>query len=449
MASHLNVQIETLPELEVRLRTIPQKVDTFKLTPANLQAASGTLINPDGLEYARKNFWTKSASFRHLAIPSQKTRSDSLTGLRDKKRELYQTISRNIDAYEFDDADRQLNLLLDLDDKDHFALINKARIAIERRNLPDAGLWLDLAKENGVKPDELIWHDAAILILNGKLPEARAMLNAAIPATPSDIRLWGLLADILLRKEEYPELENRVFPALRSASNKKEHYLMYMVRGYILKHNGPKDYPTARAAFLRALKLNKNLTAIREEVLRLDDVLGVPAFCEQDAKVVLRLNPEHAYANFLLGTVRLSRGELDKAEDLFKRSLESERNAPAYAGLGAVLFAKNDTESAEKLLRRSLELDRTRLFTWHTLAQLLLATDRIEEASRALDTVLAGRPEDLDVRLTLIRLLIKQKKYEEAASLVSDLLENEDVLPPPIAGQLKPLASQLSEELAK
>ena len=93
---------------------------------------------------------------------------------------------------------------------------------------------------------------------------------------------------------------------------------MYMVRGYILKHNGPKDYLTARGAFLRALKLNKNLTAIQEEVLRLDDALGVPAFSEQDAKVVLRQNPEHAFANYLLGTVRLSRGELDKAEDLFK-----------------------------------------------------------------------------------------------------------------------------------
>ncbi len=449
LAAHLNIQAETLPELEARLRNVPLKVNTFMLTPAGLQAASGTLINPDSLEYVRKTFWTKSASFRHLAIASQTLRSDPLTGLRDKKRELYQTIARHIDANEFDDAERQLNLLLDLDDKDRFALINKARIAIERHNLPDAGLWLDLAKENGVKPAELIWHDAAMLILNGKLPEARAMLNAAIPVTPSDIQLWGLLADILLRLNEYPELENRVFPALRSASSKKEHYLMYMVRGYILKHNGPKDYPTARAAFLRALKLNKNLTAIREEVLRLDDALGVPAFCEQDAKAVLRQNPEHAFANYLLGTVRLSRGELDKAEDLFKRSLESERIAPAYAGLGAVLLEKSDPVSAEKFLRRSLELDPSRLSTWHTLARLLLSTGRVDEASRALDTVVAGKPEDLDVRLTLIRLRIKQKKFEEAAALVSDLLEKEDALPRPIALQLKPLASQLSAELSK
>ena len=449
LAARLNVQTERLPELEGRLRNIPKKLNTYMLTPASLQAECGTLISPDTFEYVRKTFWAKSASFRHLAITSPTSHSDPLTGLRDRKRELYQTITRNIDAYEFDDAERQLNLLLDLDDKDRFALINKARLAIERHNIPDAGLWLDLAKENGVKPADLIWHEAAILILNKKLTEARAMLNIAIPAKPSDIQLWGLLADILLRLNEYPELENRVFPALRSASSKKEHYLMFMVRGYILKNNGPKDYPTARAAFLHALKLNKNLAAIREEVLRIDDALGVPAFSEQDAKVVLRLNPEHAFANYLLGTVRLSRGELEKADDLFKRSLESERNAPAYAGLGAELLEKNDLESAEKLLRRSLELDNTRLFTWHALARLLLATGRLDEASRALNTVIAGRPEDLDVRLTLIRLRIKQKQFEEAASLVSDLLGNEDLLPKTIAAQLKPLAAQLTEELSK
>ena len=288
-----------------------------------------------------------------------------------------------------------------------------------------------------------------MLILNNKLGEARTMLNVAIPVNPSDIRLWGLLAEILLRLNEYPELENRVYPALRSASNKKEHYLMHMVRGYILKHNGPKDFQPARASFLRALALNKNLAAIREEVLRLDDALGVPAFCEQDAKDVLRQNPEHAFANFLLGMVRLHRGELEKADDLFRRSLENERSAAAYAGLGAVQFEKGAFDPAEKLLRRALELDDKRLFTWHTLSRLLLATGRIDAAAEALAPVLAGQPESLEVRLTLIRLRIAQKRYEESALIVSAMLENEDLLPPHIAAQLKPLAAQLSEELSK
>ena len=450
LAMRLGVRSEALPELQTRLHAIPQRLpNTHLLTPTRLQTEAGSLLDPDILEYVRKNYWVKSNAFRRLALALQTGSSDSLTALRDKKRELYQTITQHIDTYEFDTAELQLNLLLDLDDKDRFALINKARVAIERQNLPEAGLWLDLAKENGVKPAELIWHNAALLILSGKLAEARVMLNEALPAAASDIRLWGLLADILLRLDEYPELETRVFPALRSASSKKEHYLMYKVRGYILKHNGPKDYRAARAAFLRALDLNKNLSSIREEVLRLDDALGVPAFSEEDAKAILRRNPDHTFANFLLGMVRLDRNELDLAEDLFRRSLETERNAPAYAGLGAVLLEKNIPDSAEKFLRRSLELDNSRLFTWHTLARLLLATDRIDEAARAMAPVIAGQPNDPAVRLTLIRLNIKQKKLDAAIELFAGLLEEKNLLPERFGRQLESLATQLSNALPK
>jgi len=221
------------------------------------------------------------------------------------------------------------------------------------------------------------------------------------------------------------------------------------VRGYILRNNGPQDYPLARNSFLRALALNRHLHQVREDLLRLDDALDVPAFSEEDAKEVLRLDPEHAFANYLWGSVRLRRGELDLDEDLFKRSLEKERNAPAYAGLGAVLFERGEMEQAEKFLRRSLDMDGERLFTWHVLARLFIATGRLDEASRALKPVIDSLPDDLDVRLTWISLLMRQKKLDQAAMLVSDLLDDEDLLPPHIRRRLKPLVADLSAEFSK
>ena len=449
LAANQSVRNDSLNEIENRLNGIPRQRDTLKLSLPTLEAECGTLVNPDTLEFVRKTYWTKSSAYRNLIIHAPTDRSDPLTALRDKKRELHQAITRNIDNNAFDDADRQLNLLLDLDDKDRFALLNKAMIAIIRRDQPEAGLWMDLAKENGAQPNELIWLNAALLILNNKLAEARAMLNTAIPADPSNIRLWGLLADILLKLNEYSELENRVYPALRSAASKKEHYLLYRVRGYIYKHHGVAEYTAARAAFLSALTLNKNLDDVQEEILRIDDTLDVPAFSEQDAKAVLRKNPEHAFANYLLGMVRFHRGEFEKAGDLFRRSLEKERNAPAYAGLGAVMFEKNDLSAAEKLIRRALELDGTRPFSWHMLAKVLLAGDHLPEAAQALEKAQKGLPDNADVRLTLIRLRIKQKKNEEAATIISDMLDKEEQYPTGIQEQLHALANQVSAELSK
>lgn len=451
LAANENVRAAALPELASRLSDVPLHRNTFALRIEELQSECGSLINPDILEYVRKSYWTKSNAYRNLAVSTHIVPSDPRLVLRDKKRDLYQAITRSIDGNAFDDAERQLNLLLDIDEKDRFALLNKALIAIERKNLPEAGLWMDLAKENGAKPADLIYHEAALLLLNGKLAEARAMLNAALPADPANIRLWGLLADILIQLNEYSELENRVFPAVRSASSKRPHYLLYLIRGYLCKHNGPREYSAARAAFLRALALNRNLTDVQAEVLQIDDALDVPAFNEQDAKVLLRKNPEHAFANYLLGMAKLHRGEYDKAQDLFQRSLEAERdkNAPAYAGLGAVMLARNDLAGAEPLLRRALAIDPSRSFAHHMLARVLLAQGRPEDALRELEPVLESRPNDLDARLTFIRIRMAEKKYAEIAATVSDLLEKEDLLPPAIAQQLRPLAEKLSAELSK
>ncbi len=440
---------DALTEIENRLRDVPKQVNTFTLNTKALQSENGTLINEDVVELIRKNLWQKTNVFRHLLLYSTQSKKDPLSVIRDTKREFYASISKYIEANELDNAERQLNFLIDIDERDRFALINKARIAIERRDLPEAGLWLDLAKENGVPAGEFIWHEASILFIKGKLDAARSMLNEVIPSRPNDILLWGLLGKILISLNEYPELETRVFPAMHSASSKKEHYLMYVIRGYILKHNGPQDFQAARSSFLRALTLNKNLTSVREELLQIDDVLNVPAFSEEDAKAMLRLDPEHTFANYLLGSVRLRRGQLELAEDLFLRSMMKERNAPACAGLGAVMLKKGKLDVAEKLLRHSLSLDSSRLFTNHTLAKLLIEIGHIDEAEKTLTPLIDCRPEDLDIRLTTIRLLIEQKKFNKAAMLVSEMLDNEDYLPREVVHELRPLAVRLAHELSK
>ncbi len=440
---------DSLTEIETRLRNVPNKVNTFTLSARELQSENGTLINADIIEIVRKKLWLKPNEFRHLSIYSPQSKKDPLYAIRDTKKDFYASIAKHIDNYELDNADRQLNFLLDIDDKDRFALINKARVAIDRQDLPEAGLWLDLAKENGVPAGDIIWHEASILVLRGKTDAARVLLNENIPNRPNDIMLWGLLGEILIKLNDYPELENRVFPAMRSASIKKEHCLTHVVRGYILKHSGEKNYPAARDSFLRALTLNKNLTRVREELLLIDDALDVPAFSEEDAKAMLRIEPEHAFANYLLGSVRLRRGELELAEDLFVRSMMKERNAPACAGLGAVMLKKGRLDAADSLLRHSLAMDNTRRFTIHALAELFLETGRLDDAEKHLTQLSNVMPEDLGVRLTFIRLLIEQKKLHKAATMVSEMLDNEDYLPRETVNQLRPLAARLSQELSR
>lgn len=225
--------------------------------------------------------------------------------------------------------------------------------------------------------------------------------------------------------------------------------MFYVVRGYILKNRGEKEYVAARAAFLKALEINSNLPEVQSQLLDLDAVLGVPAFLEEDATKVLIDHPEHPRANCLMGRVRLSRNQLDLAEDFFARSLAAKPTAEALAGLAETALRQGNAPRAETYIQQSLALEPASIETLHIQTQILLALDKVEQAAESFSAVFAAKMDDSNVRLTMIRLLIKQGRLEEAAMTVSNMLEREDYLSRPIVKQLMTLAGQLSQELTR
>jgi len=449
LSKDLGVDPDSRKYIELKLAEIPADSDLLNISLAELQAKNGTLADLAILEFAKKRFWTKSNLFKNLSVNQADIALDPILQIQSKKRELYRAVALKIAANELNEADSQLNILLDFDDKDHFALIHKAKVAILQKNIPEAGLWMDLAKENAVSPATLIWHEVALLMLSDRLDEARASLNEVIPDNTSNSDLWSLLAEILIAKGEFDELQNRVYPALNATHSTQENYMFYVIRGYLLKNRGVEEYTSARAAFIKAMELNSNLPEIQNQILELDAVLGVPAFLEQDAVKVLIDDPEHPRANYLMGRVRLSRNQLDLAEDFFVRSLKASITAEALAGLADTLLRQGNAALAESYITRSLELETGRIDSLHVRTRILLALDKTEQAADSFRAVLAARPDDLDVRLTMIRLLIKQGRLEEAAMTVSNMLEREDYLPRPIVQQLMSLAKQLSQELTR
>ncbi|MFA7171873.1 MAG: hypothetical protein WC340_00420 [Kiritimatiellia bacterium] len=449
LAKDLGVNRDTIKHIEHKLAEIPSDSALLNTSTAALQVQSGTLADVAILEFAKKRFWTKANLFKNLSINQSDIALDPILEILSKKRELYRAVAKEIADNELTEADSQLNILLDFDDKDHFALINKAKVAILQKNIPEAGLWMDLAKESAVPPAKLIWHEVALLMLTDKLDEARERLNEVIPDHASNSELWALLAEILISKGEFAELQSRVYPALNSASSNQEHYMFYVVRGYILKRRGEQEYVAARAAFLKALEINSNLPEVQSQLLDLDAVLGVPAFLEQDASKVLIDHPEHPRANCLMGRVRLSRNQLDLAEDFFVRSLAAEPTSEALAGLAETVLRQGDAPRAEGYIQQSLALEPASLETLHIKTHILLALNKVDQAAEAFSTVYAAKLNDNDVKLTMIRLLIKQDRLEEAAMAASNMLEQEDYLPRPIVKQLMSLAKQLSQELTR
>ena len=432
--------------LQASIKEIPKRVNTFMLAEDKIQTRYGTLIDPEILSHIRRNLWIKGMSFRMLLAASPSRSTNPLSALRDKTTELEQLVTKALDRNQYDEAQRFLDILLDLDDHDPFVMVNKVRIALQQKNITEAGVWLDLAKEGKVPPDKLLWHEIEILYQTGKVKEAKEALNRELPSHIDNIYLWGIMAKILINEKRYDELQNRVYPAMRNITAQKEHYLFYYVRAVLLEQ--AKSISSARRSYLLALQLNPHLDEVRERLLLLDDQLGVPAFYEEDAKAILRLNQNHAFANALFGMSRIHSGRYRLAQDLFERSLAANPDQPlALAGSGAVALGEGNTVLAENLLRRSLSLDPKRLFTRHELAKVYLKSGRLELAEQSVADILKTHPDSVEAKLTRVRVLIAQNRLEEAAVHVSTMEQEIGRYQPVYQKQITELGRELIKGL--
>ena len=264
-----------------------------------------------------------------------------------------------------------------------------------------------------------VWNEASLLFLSGKLDAAKELLNKNLPDHPEDVNLWGLLGDILLRQKRFDELERRVLPALRNATAKREHYLLYQTQGYLLLR--AKNLPAARASLIRALELNRYLEKTHEDILRIDDELGIPSFSIEDAKNCLRRDRNHPLANYLLGMARYHEGKVALAKELFETSLRSKETAGALAGLGAVFLARKEFQEAEQYLSRAYRLDSKRSFTVYTYVHLLLATNRLAEAEKILGEALAAAPDDLRLKAVQFEVHVAAGRMQKAYDLMKQI----------------------------
>lgn len=110
-------------------------------------------------------------------------------------------------------------------------------------------------------------------------------------------------------------------------------------------------------------------------------------------EVLLRLDPGHPRAHYLLGLLEAESGNLERAAEAFQRAAELEpRYAPARWRLGEVLSELGRTPSAEEEFLRALEIDDQDRAGWMGLARVRFERNDASGARDALRRVLEIDP---------------------------------------------------------
>ncbi len=418
LASSKKLHPEEVDRLLKRVKSHASNLSLKNLTLAGILQTYGTIRQPDFYRQ-QSSLWSNMGS---SAVAADKINKATALSAEAGSQALIDNASFYLQAGAFAKAEECCQAVLEKDAANVAALTIMATLALNDRKLEAAQTWLDKAARAGADEATLLHPTIQLALFKNNESQAQQLLLKATQDSPDDVRYWILLADVMLKQNAVQDVEFKVLPAIQKALKNPEHFLVRTVRGFILKKKGPKAYKEARRELLRALSLNANLPDVLNTVFELDLAIGNPDFMEADAKNQLLVNPDHALANYLLGTINLTRGALPESEDFLRRSIGTRPSSPACNDLAENLRRQKRLAEAETFARQALAIEPDFPPALDTLACILLDAQRVEEAAPLAALANQKCPKVTALQLTLLRVRVKQNNIEEVKRLLDTLV---------------------------
>lgn len=347
------------------------------------------------------------------------------------------------DIYLLRDEDEQSEALywelLVENPENHRALLTLARIATRRGDFEQAEELLDRAEAAGVNPARLAMEWASVYLASGAGDKARLTLEELVDVEPNEIRAWAMLAAVLVQQRDLARLDE-VIRRMETLVG-PEDYLVLVTKAQ--KAFLDEEWQTARDLFQRAVAKKPNVPLVMEWVLRMDFLLNDKPSGEKHAKQLLTIDRENAFANYIMGSIMLERGDLEAAEDYLRTSVRSRQIPEALNDLADLLQQIGRYDEAEEYARSAYQLNDRMFIAWDTLGTIYLKQNRLDEAEEAFRTALGMYNDDLRIHLHMAQVQFQKGNLERAREIVRMLEENRSSLPPAEQRALRELSENI------
>jgi len=325
----------------------------------------------------------------------------------------------------------------------HTALLGLSRIALQNGNLDRAAKLLDRAEAAGAPKSPVLLQRALLTQATGKAAEAREQLEGLLSATPEYLPAYVALADLLIGEGDIEAL-NPWLEKLRRLPRSDAY--VASVKAAVAAREG--DWEAARLYLREALTSMPNNLQFLERLVKVELLRGNLDEAGQVSRKLLRLDPENAVGNYVMGALQLKEGEKELAEDSFRHSLRRQRSVPALNDLAWLLTEKGEYSEAESLVREVLAVDENLAQAWDTLGVILLRTGRLAEAEKALERSLSIYQGDPSVFLHMLEVQVVRGNLKRARELVPVLYDKLGRLSAADQEKLNTLSRQADEGLA-
>jgi tetratricopeptide (TPR) repeat protein len=303
------------------------------------------------------------------------------------------------------------------------ALFGLARIRIRAGDYVEAGALLTRLEKMGASRERTALEWVQIYLATGEFDRARVQLEELVELNPRNQSAWTLLAALHYSRQDEAGLQACLKQIEQSS---QPTFAGLILQGLIAMDR--QNLENARRFFEQALVQQPRNSILLGLMLQLDVRMNRPAEAEARVRQLLELDPEHAEANYILGSLQFRRLQVALAEASYRRSLARERKAETLNDLAWLLQTKGAFEEAETLAREALERNPLIATLWDTLGVILRKRGRLAESETALLKAASLNTEQLSIQVHLAELYAAQGARDKVRTLIVRLLERADEL---------------------
>ena len=305
------------------------------------------------------------------------------------------------------------------DANNHEALIGLWRLSLQEGAVDEAKSYLERAVKAPVQEETARFDVALLHMMNNKLEDARLTLQKITDLQPHSIQAWALLAGVVLQQADkaqdakqkqkiLAEVDNAILPKMEALSDSPRDFFVQMTRALTLMRKGTdaETMKQTRTA-LELAWMSRPVVSVGGMVLDLDYRLLDRESAERHALQILRMDAKHAFANWVMGSIRMEEGKSADAEKFLRAAVGAARPLPsAQNDLAELLRRKGDLAEAEKFARAATRSDPKLYVSWETLCATLLDQGKdLDEAERCIQKAIElSEGKDLRMQLTLARV---------------------------------------------
>jgi len=296
------------------------------------------------------------------------------------------------------------------------ALLGLIRLHMTRGQFPEARSYLEQLRETDREVEVVYDQDIQLSLLEGNMERVREVAMEWHRARPNRLTPVLLLMGMAIvdqdegQRIQWQEQAANLQPA--SDEERIRYARILLALGELPQAKGvlqPLLQPGPRMVEAHALLLREAVKRREQKDARLH------------VRAILKVQPDHADANYILGTLHHADGRLSAAEAALRTSLAARMSPPVANHLAYVLLQQGKAEEALPLSVQATEQRPDAGEHWDTLASVLLELGRPQEAYRAQVQALTLQPDAPGYRLTLAQILAALGRTEEVAVLVEEL----------------------------